>query len=66
MGKSGPNSTFNLSFLGLGWRWVVRRFHNNIYIVCFPTQQNLVNRKTLKLLQEQSLYLESGAAFIVR
>ena len=26
--------------------WVVRRFHNNIYI-CFPTQQNLVYRKHL-------------------
>ena len=22
MGKSGPNATLNLFFLGLGWRWV--------------------------------------------
>ena len=22
VGKSGPNSTFNLIFLGLGWPWV--------------------------------------------
>ena len=22
IGKSGPNATFNLNFLGLGWPWV--------------------------------------------
>ena len=44
--KRGPNATFNLVFLGLGWPWVgeIRRF-GKIIFPCFPTQQNLVNRK---------------------
>ena len=43
MGKSGPNATFNLIFLGLGWPWV-GEFDGFITItsICFPTQQNLV------------------------
>ena len=45
VGKSGRNDTFNLIFLGLGWPWV-GEFDGFIKIfICFPTQQNLVNRK---------------------
>ena len=60
VGKSGPNATFNLVFLGLGSAlgWGVRRFHHNIYFellvpgICFPIQHNLANRKhpTITLL----------------
>ena len=45
MGKSGPNAIFNLIFLGLGWPWVVEFVGFIIIFICFPTQQNLVNRK---------------------
>ena len=41
MGKSGPNATFNLFFLGLGWPWG-REFVGFIIFTCFPTQHNLV------------------------
>ena len=45
MGKSGPNATFNLNFLGLGWLlgWEVRRFHNNdIYSEVHVSQPNII------------------------
>ena len=44
VGKSGPNATFNLFFLGLGWPWVGEFVGFIIIFICFPTQQNLVNR----------------------
>ena len=34
-GKSGPNATFNLVFLGLGWPWV-GEFDG--FIIMFPTE----------------------------
>ena len=39
-GKSGPNATFNLIFLGLGWRWVGEFVGFIIIFTCFlnPTQ----------------------------
>ena len=43
MGKSAQNATFKL-FLGLGWPWD-GQFFGFIIFTCFPTQQNLVNRK---------------------
>ena len=45
VGKSGPNATFNLIFLGLGWPWVGEFDGFIVIFVCFPTQQNLVYRK---------------------
>ena len=47
MGKSGPNTTFNLIFLGLalGWPWVGEFDGFMIILISFPTQHNLVNRK---------------------
>ena len=42
MGKSGPNATFNLIFLGLGWPWVGEFVAFIIIFTRFPTQQNLV------------------------
>ena len=38
VGKSGPNATFNLIFLGLGWPWGwgVRRFHDITYMFSNP------------------------------
>ena len=38
--KSGPNTTFNLIFLGLGWPWVGEFVDFIIILVCFPTQHN--------------------------
>ena len=38
MGKNGPNATFNLIFLGLGWPWVGELVGFIIILVCFPTQ----------------------------
>ena len=45
--KSGPIVNFNLIFLGLGWPWVGEfvGFMINLPGICFPTQQNLVDRK---------------------
>ena len=45
VGKSGPNATFNLIFLGLGWPRVGEFDGFFIIFICFPTQQNLVNRQ---------------------
>ena len=45
VGKSGPNATFNLIFLGLGWPRVGGFVGLIIMFRCFPNQQNLVNRK---------------------
>ena len=46
VGKSGGrNATFNLIFLGLGWPWVGEFVGFIMIFICFPTQQNLVNRK---------------------
>ena len=44
VGKSGPNATSNLIFLGLGWPWVGEFVGFMIIFTCFPTQQNLVYR----------------------
>ena len=43
--KSGPNSTLNLFFLGLGWPWVGEFVGVIIIFICFPTQHILVYRK---------------------
>ena len=43
--KSGPKATFNLFFLRLGWPWVEEFVGFMVIFTCFPTQQNLVNRK---------------------
>ena len=43
--KSGPNAAFNLFFLGLGWPWVGGLVGFIVIFLCFPTEQNLVNRK---------------------
>ena len=45
VGKSGPTTTLNLFFLGLGWPWVGEFVGFIIIFLCCPTQQNLVNRK---------------------
>ena len=45
VGKSGPNATFSLNFLGLGWSWVGEVVGFIIIFVCFLTQQDLVYRK---------------------
>ena len=48
-GKKRPKCHFQpkFSWVGLALGWGVRRFHHNIYqVLCFPTQHNLVNRKT--------------------
>ena len=45
MGKSGPNATFNLFFLGLDWPWAGEFVGFIIILICFPTQHNLVNRQ---------------------
>ena len=45
LGKSGPNGTFNLIFLGLGWPWVGEFVGFILISICFPTQPNLVHRK---------------------
>ena len=44
--KSGPIATFNQIFLGFGWPWVGEFVGFIITFTCFPTQQNLVYRKT--------------------
>ena len=43
VGKNGPNATFNLIFLGLGWPWVGEFvgfiiFRSNIYMFSDPTK----------------------------
>ena len=47
VGKSGPNASCNLFFLGLGWPWVGEFVGFIIIFICFRTQQNMVNRKHL-------------------
>ena len=43
--KSGPNATFSLFFLGLGWPWVGEFDGFMLIFVLFSTQYNLVDRK---------------------
>ena len=45
VGKRGPNASSNQFFLGLGWSWVGEFVVFILICICFPTQQNLVNRK---------------------
>ena len=45
VGKSGPIATFDLIFLGLGWRWVGEFAGFTIMFILFPTQHKLVYRK---------------------
>ena len=45
MGKSGPIATFQPIFLRLVWPWVGELVGFMSIFICFPTQQNLVNRK---------------------
>ena len=45
MGKSGPNATLDLFFFLLSWPWVGEFVGFIIVLTCFPTQQNLENRK---------------------
>ena len=46
VGKSGPNATFDLICLGLGWPWVGEFVGFIISTgICFPTQHDLVNRE---------------------
>ena len=40
--KGGPNATFNLIFLGLGWPWVGGFVGFVMILICFPTQPSLV------------------------
>ena len=62
MGKSGPNATFNLFCLGLGWPWVGEFVGFIIFFICFPAQQNLISRKHPRVRAGVSLGLgsESG------
>ena len=47
VGKKWPKCYFhNLFFLGLLWPWVGQFVGFIIILTCFPTQHNLVNRKT--------------------
>ena len=43
--KTWPNATFDLVFLGLSWPRVGEFVGFIVIFICFPTQQNLVNRK---------------------
>ena len=45
MGKSGPNATLNLFFLGLGWPWVGEFVGFIIVFDMFNVGQNVVCRK---------------------
>ena len=45
VGKSGPNDTFNLIFLGLGWPWVGEFVGFIILFIYFPTKINLANNQ---------------------
>ena len=45
VGKRCPIATFNLLFLGLGWPRFGEFVGFILIFICFPTQQNLVNRK---------------------
>ena len=45
MGKSDPNATINLIYLGLGWPWVGEVVGFVIFFIFFPTKQNLANLK---------------------
>ena len=45
VGKSGPNATFNLFFLGLGWPWIGEFVGFIMILTCFPSEQSLVYRK---------------------
>ena len=47
VGKNGPNATFDLFFLGLGWPWVVEFVGSTIIFICFPTHQNLAIANTV-------------------
>ena len=40
VGKNGPNTTFNLFFLGVGLAlgWGVRRFQNDVYMFSNPAE----------------------------
>ena len=44
VGESGPNATFHLIFLGLGWPWVGELVGFVIIFICSPTQHKLVHR----------------------
>ena len=62
VGKSGPNATFSVFFLGLGWPWV-GEFVGSIIVfilVRFPTHHNLVNRTHTILGRECSSSYCSG------
>ena len=45
VGKSGPNATFKIVLLGLGWPWVGEFVGFIIIFTCFPIQLNSVIRK---------------------
>ena len=58
-------------FIGLGWPWVGELIGFIIIFVCFPTQQNLVNRKhrtvvgrTRELSQGSVLFLLTVGLFL--
>ena len=42
LGKSGPNATFNLIFLGLGWPWVGNLVGFITTFICYPIQQDFI------------------------
>ena len=44
-GKSGPDATFDLIFVGSGWPWVWEFVGFIAILMCFPTQQSVVSRK---------------------
>ena len=51
LGRIDPNATLDLVFLGLGWPWVGEFVGFITIFTCFPTQQNLVNRKHHTLIR---------------
>ena len=50
VGKSGPNATLNLFFLGLGWPWVGEFVGFIVTFTCFQTQNSLVYHKHLSII----------------
>ena len=61
MEKSGPNASFRLFFLGLGWPWAGEFVGFIMIFTCFPTQHISVNRKHLnaRLLLALIGYIEN-------
>ena len=67
MGKSGPNATFNLIFLGLGWPWGwgARRFHDNVYIFSNPTELGTRKHRITDVLGYMLLLVGTDECIII-